>query len=335
MLRPLAHNETYFAYKFFGLLLHSNLPLPRIPEEESSAGQCDLALNLGISPYAKLQNQARSEELTYVSSDTNDVGEPLLRMWNVERGAFVRMMFDDGTQFWLDKSLTNIWASWPGHLPLENAISYLLGPVLGVVLRRRGVICLHASAVSIADRAVAFVGPPGAGKSTAAAACSRRGHAVLSDDIVALSERNESFHVVAAHPQLRLWPESVEVLYGAADALPRFNPRWEKLHLSSGDLGTRFEDRCLALGAVYILSERLSDPAPYVQPMRSQEALLSLLVDSYATRTLDREMRAKEFEVLGRLAAKVPVRRLFPHHEIGRIDDLCQVVEKDFRSLIG
>src|SRR5215831_10469164 len=288
MLRPLAQNGSRFAYKFFGLLLQSNLPLPRIPVEDA-AGKHDVALNLGFSPYSELRDQPSSEELTYVSSDTNEEGEPLLRMWNVERGGFLRMMFDDGTQFWLDKSHANMWAIWPRSLSLEYTASYLLGPVLGVMLRRRGVVCLHASGVSIEDRAVVFVGPPGAGKSTAAAACSKQGHAIISDDIVALNERNGSFYVVAAFPQVRLWPDSVEVLYGVAEALPRFNPRWDKRHLGSGDLGTRFENRSLALGAVYVLRERRSDPAPFVEPLRSQEALLSLLVDSYANKTLDRE----------------------------------------------
>lgn len=333
MLRPLEQNETRFTYKFFGLLFESNLSLPRITAADP-ARNYDVALNLGFSPYSKAQDQPSSEELTYVSSDTDEDGVPLLRIWNVECGAFARMMFADGTQFWLDKSHAKIWATWPSHLSLENTASYLLGPVLGVMLRRRGVVCLHASAVSIQDRAVVFVGPPGAGKSTAAAACSQRGHAIVSDDIVALNERNGAFHVVAALPQVRLWPESVEMLYGGAEALPRFNPTWDKRHLGSGDLGTRFENRSLVLGAVYVLGKRRSDPAPLVQPLRSQEALLSLLVDSYAAKTLDREMRAKEFEVLGNLAANVPIRRLYPHNDIGRIQDLCSVVEKDLSGLV-
>jgi len=81
----------------------------------------------------------------------------------MEQGAFVRLAYEDGTQFWLDRKRENIWATWPDILPLENAISYLLGPVLGLVLRLRGVICLHASAVAIEDRSVAFVGSAGAG----------------------------------------------------------------------------------------------------------------------------------------------------------------------------
>src|SRR5215472_9169724 len=290
MLGPLAHNKTSFAYKFFGLLIRSNLPLPRIPFEENPVGKCDLALNLGIAPYPKLVDQPGSEELTYASPDTNEDGEPLLRIWNVQRDAFVRMMFDDGTQFWLDQSNTSLWATWPESLSLENAAAYLLGPVLGVVLRLRGVVCLHASAVSIEDHAVAFVGPPGAGKSTTAAACSKMGHAVLSDDVLALEERQGSFYAFPAHPQLRLWPESAQLLYGCTERLSRFNPNWDKLGLRPGELGTRFEDRALPLSAIYVLGDRRSDPGPSLEPLRPQAALMSLVADTYGNSVLDRGM---------------------------------------------
>jgi hypothetical protein len=335
MLRPLKHKEAGFDYKLFGLVFHSNLSLSGIPLEENSAGTRDLALHLGISPYVKPENRPVSEELTYVSSDTNDKGEPLLQIWKVRQGAFVRMAYEDGTQFWLDQPRKNIWATWPDHLPLENMTSYLLGPVLGLLLRLRGVTCLHASAVAIEDRAVAFVGPPGAGKSTTAAACSKMGHAVLSDDISALEERDGLFYLVPAHPQLRLWPESVKLLYGRAEALPRFNPKWDKRSLTLGDPGARFENRAFPLGAIYILSDRRPSPAPYVEPLRSQAALLSLVADTYANKVLDRDMRACEFEVLGRLAASVPIRRLFPPSDPDRVQALCQVIEADVASLRG
>ena len=49
-----------------------------------------------------------------------------------------------------------------------------LGPVFAFVLRLRGAVTFHASAVRIGD-AVAFLGPQGAGKSTTAAALALRG----------------------------------------------------------------------------------------------------------------------------------------------------------------
>src|SRR4029077_52896 len=99
-------------------------------------------------------------------------------------------------EFAIDAGGKRIEVRWADSTTLENARSYLLGPVLGFLLRLRGVTCLHASAVAVDDFAVAIAGPPGSGKCTTAAAFARRGHAVLSDDVVPLLERGDSFALV-------------------------------------------------------------------------------------------------------------------------------------------
>ena len=164
--------------------------------DNSSTEACEVELHLGVRPYPDEENSRRSEELTYVSADANEAGEPALRISRVEQGAFVRLAYEDGTQFWLDGKRENIWATWPPASSIENAASYLLGPVLGLLLRLRGVTCLHASAVAFGDRSVAFVGSAGAGKSTTAAAFAKQGFGVLSDDIVALAESGGAFQVM-------------------------------------------------------------------------------------------------------------------------------------------
>lgn len=333
MAFPLKHKELSYHYKCFGLAVQSNSLLPGIPLDERASEARTLALHLGVAPYTEPRNKLGPEQLTYVSSDTNDKGDPVLRISRVKQGAFVRMAYEDGTEFWLDQGLENVWATWPERLPVENAISYLLGPVFGLLLRLRGVVCLHASAVSIEGRAVAFVGPPGAGKSTTAAACSKMGHSVLSDDIVAMEERQGCFYALAAHPQLRLWPESVKLLYGCAEALPRFNPECDKRGLRPGDLGTQFEDRALPLRAIYVLGDRRSDLTPFVERLGPKAALLSLLPGSYGNSILDREMRAREFEVLGRLVSTVSVRQVHAPDDANRLEDLCRIICEDLVRL--
>ncbi len=273
------------------------------------------------------------EEQTCVSSYSAETCEPGPRVWRVAKGAFLRIAYSDGMQFWLDRKRETLWAVWPGTLSLEDAASYLLGPILGLLLRLRGVTCLHASAVAFKDRSVAFVGAQGAGKSTTAAAFARHGYGVLSDDIVALVDREGVFHVMPAYPQLSLWPDSVKMLYGSSEALPRFIPDWEKRRLDLGNQGTRFESRPLPLGAIYILGERRPDPAPYLESMRPQSALLSLVAHTYANKILDREMRASEFAVLGWLVTTIPIRQVHPHQDANRLEELCRVIREDFATL--
>lgn len=328
----ITRREVVSNYHVFGLHLLSNLPLPGVIPANSAADTCDVELRLGVSPYPAGENCIRSEEPTYASSETNAAGEPVLRITKIEPGAWVRLAYEDGMQFWLDQQRKNIWATWPESMTLEHAASYLLGPVLGLLLRLRGVTCLHASAVAFGDWSVAFVGPTGSGKSTTAAAFAREGYGILSDDIAALAEDEGVFRVMPAYPHLYLWPDSAKMLYGSAEALPRCIPDWEKRRLELGEQGLRFESRPLPLGAIYLLGDRRSDLAPYVENIRPQAALVSLLADTYANKTLDRDMRAREFAVLSQLVSTVRIRRVYPHQDSSRMEELCQVIRKDFKS---
>jgi hypothetical protein len=256
-----------------------------------------------------------------------------MRVWRLAKGALLRIAYFDGTQFWMDHKRQNLWATWPAASSLDHALTYLLGPVLGIVLRLRGVTCLHASAVAFGDHSVAFVGSPGAGKSTTAAVFARQGYGVLSDDIVAVVERADGFHVLPAYPHLCLWPDSVKMLYGSSEALPRFVPDWEKRRLALGGEGARFEPRSLPLGAIYILGDRRSDPAPFVEKISPQAALISLVMETYANKLLDREQRASEFALLGRLVNMVPVRQVHANQNELHIEELCRVIREDFGTL--
>ena len=330
-----------FTYAVFGLLLQSNLPIPELtpirpnhdpsPLESSNGGAVEIHLN--ASPPAGGGVPSGPEELSYESSYKDEAGTPALRIWKAAGSCYLRLAYFDGTQFWLDRGGREVWATWPENLTIEDTATYLLGPVLGILLRLRGVTCLHASAVAFGENAVAFVGSEGAGKSTTAAALARRGHAILSDDVVALAERNGSFFIHPAYPYLCLWPESVESLYGSAEALPQFSANYEKRCLSLGKQELRFAERALPLAAIYILGDRRGDPAPLVEELTPQKAFLALVANTFATNTLDSGMRAKEFENLARVAPSVPIRALHAHNDASRLPDLCDLLDKETQEM--
>ncbi len=320
-------------YSLFGLVLHSNLALPGIAPIDSTATSSDIELHLRISPDPGGELPADVEELAYVSSHSTETGEPALRIWRAAKGALLRIAYSEGPQFWLDGKRENLWATWPATSSLEETSTYLLGPVLGLLLRLRGITCLHASAVAFKNRSVAFVGSEGAGKSTTAAAFAREGYGVLSDDIVALVEQGGTFHVMPAYPHLCLWPDSVKMLYGAPDALPQLSPEWDKRRLALGEEKARFENRSLPLGAIYLLDDRRPDSAPSVEAVRPQAAFLSLVADSYASKILDRDLRAREFAVLGQVVTAVPVRRMRASNDPSRLGALCRAICEDFAML--
>ena len=196
-----------FTYSVFGLLLRSNLPIPELIAEKTTASSQSVVVHMDASPYTASKIPSEEEALTYTSAYTDETGQPALRIWKIAGSGLLRLAYYDGTQFWMNSEGTELWAQWPSDLTIEDAATYLLGPILGLLLRLRGVTCLHASAVAFADHAIAFVGSEGAGKSTTAALMAQKGCAVISDDVVALVERDGSFYVYPAYPYLCLWPD--------------------------------------------------------------------------------------------------------------------------------
>jgi hypothetical protein len=321
-------------YSVFGLSVCSNAPIPGLTPSLTHKQDPDVELHLaGSADQFGGTAPTSAESLVYTSPDTDTSGAPSLQISRNDERGLIHLVYFDGMQFWMDRKGTELWAWWPSHSSAEEAATYLLGPILGLLLRFRGVTCLHASAVAINESVIAFVGAEGAGKSTTAAAFARGGYAVVSDDVVALVKRDREFFVSPAYPHVSLWPESVEMLYGSADALPPFVPNWDKRRLSFENGGARFEDAALPLRAIYLLDEVRDEPGPHVEAVTAQTGFLSLVANSYATNVLDSEMRANEFRALSSLITKVPLRRLFTSKGQLAPADLCQVVLQDLAFL--
>jgi hypothetical protein len=319
----------HFDYLLFGLVFRFNLPIPQLLSVQSSDASADAEVHLGALPPAVTKNSNGTERVLFVSPDKNEANQPTHRLCKREEDLLFRLEFCDGTQFWLDSTGKHLWSTWPQDLSLQDTLGYLLGPVLGFLLRIRGVVCLHASAVAVRNRAVVFVGAAGAGKSTTAAAFAREGCAVLSDDVVALGGKEDGFVVQPSYPHVLLWPDSVHALFGSPDALPNVSQDWEKRRLALGNAENRYQDRALPLGGIYVLGRRTVDTTAAVEHLNRSSAMMSLIANSYSTGLLEPEKRAQEFEIFGRLLETVPVRSLKAGKGTSGLAELCHIVEKD------
>jgi hypothetical protein len=275
-----------------------------------------------------------SRTLWYAAPDETS-GEPRLTIWQVAGGDNFNLKYADGTEFLVNRAGSKIWAIWPpAELTLEDTATYLLGPIMGFVLLLRGHVCLHASAVVIADQAVALLGPAGAGKSTTAAAFAETGYQVLAEDVLTLDENEDRYYVRPAYPCIRLWPASVKALYGSETELPRLTPTWDKCYLDLTQEGYGFRNEVTPLGAIYLLGERSEGPEfPSIEDMSEQETMMSLIANTYATYLLDKAMRAREFTFLSQLIKKIPIRKVTPNADAAHIPALCRLIIDDFENL--
>ena len=310
----------------YGLGIVTNRIIPGVPA--STIASEDLRISFGSLPAWHHALSAAQAEACYVADYKGECGEPALRVFRLLDGEYFRFDYADETQFVIDRSGSEVWAEWSVPLTLEDTATYLLGPVLGFVMLLRGIVCLHASAIAIGNEAIALLGPAGSGKSTTAAAFAERGCSVLAEDVVTLDDRHGGFLVRPGYPCIRLWPPAVKALYGSETHLPKLTPNWNKCYL---DLSERFQGEPLPLAAIYHLGERHHDArAPYVEMLDRSQALMALVANTYATKLMDKQMRAREFELLTRVVGSVSVRRVTPHSDPARIGDLCDRILNDF-----
>jgi hypothetical protein len=312
----------------FGLGIRSDVEIAAL-RRAPSARTADLSIELHSVPDDPQSLDESGWTEFHRSQHTDEYGTPAVRAARHARLHLHRLRYADGTTVFVDEAGTRIWSAAPERATVEDTATYLLGPAMGFVLRLRGLLCLHASAAVAGGRAVAMIGRSGAGKSTMAASFALRGDAVITDDVLAIAETNGGYEVHPAYPRVRLWPESVQGLFGHADALPRITPGWDKRHLDLTASGFRFQTQTLPLSAIYLLDDLSSPQAPWIEPMRPRDAFLAVLANTYASEFLDSPRRAAEFDAVMRLTQHVPVRRAWRHFSFDSLEPLCAAIESD------
>ena len=205
----------------------------------------------------------------------------------------------------------------------QDIASLLLGPVLGALARRRGLVPLHAGAVAVGGRAILFAGPSGAGKSTLLAAFAASGASLLADDqAILLPDPDGGFHLGRGQDTPRLHPDSLrhfgldtqesrqvfsigEKRYTGPTANPapddaRFVPAAIVLLEPRGGENIRL-DRIPAMAAMQLLWKQIY---PAFLPLRAEE-------------------RAGAFTTLADLARRTPLYRLSRPDCLESLPDVC------------
>lgn len=243
-------------YRLFGLPIRSALPLPElVPDPHGAADAVEIRLGAVAPPPPQ---DASTHWLTRVPDgavlSVTDVGRFAIR---------------DGREILID----------PDPAASErNLRLFLLGSALGALLHQRRLLPLHANAIEMAGKAVAFLGHSGAGKSTLAAAFHDAGHVILSDDVCVVTRDAEGFVAQPGIPRLRLWRDAIERsgrttgdYERAFDALDKYT------------VPTALDSRsgALPLGAIFLLARAPETASVQIRPLRGTEAMRALMENTY------------------------------------------------------
>jgi hypothetical protein len=289
--------------RLFGLTVAGSLPL-RVPLPQSF-DPVDLVLSLSAQPLWGPEQRALpplySSPFRY--KDGTSVGslylEPESSLFHFPGAGEFRIQADHIESFFPEQG------GGLGELRF-------LGPVFSYWLELRGLLTLHASAVAVDGRAVAFLSRQGGGKSGLAAAMIAAGTPLLTDDLVVVEEGEDCWEVRPSYPMMRMWPdEATHFLRHYAD-LPRVQRNSEKRSVAVGEGGFgSFCDSSSPLGCIYLATRVEGADTVEIQPVSRSEALIELVRHSFSARLVEAVgLQPARLDRLARLVRSVPVRRL-------------------------
>ncbi len=295
-------------YRLFGLALRSAIPLPELDESPRSAGE---AVEIGWG------------EVPVIAAEGGALGalEATPRGAVLQVAGIARFLVRDGCSIRVD----------PDPAASErNVRLYLLGSAMGLLLHQRRILPLHANAIDIDGRAIAFMGRSGEGKSTLAAAFHDRGRRILSDDVCAVTRGDAGFIAQPGIPRLRLWRDAVERSGRVTDGHERAFDALDKYTVQT-DRAARSD--ALPLRAVYLLS-RQEEADFHIRPLSVAQAFQALSENTYrgAFVRIVGDPRA-HFDACVALSREVPVFEFVRPWDAARIEETTGRIEDHLRSL--
>jgi len=196
------------SYTAFGARLSCPFELPELrPAPETSSTTWEIQAHTGAAP--TIDVEPLGMDTVFGTTHVRSFGSRDI----------LRLVFDDTGTF--DVRRHDRVIAWYRGTHVNDAAmrADLLGRVMALAAHADGGIALHASAVAIDGRAIAFLGSKHAGKSTLAMALVRRGARLLTDDTLVLRfDGGAGGHVwaTAGVQRLRLWDDSARALGATA-----------------------------------------------------------------------------------------------------------------------
>lgn len=170
--------------------------------------------------------------------------------------------------------------------------------VLPMALQALGHEALHASAVVVSGRVMAFAARAHTGKSTVAYGLSRRGYPQWADDGVVVSVEGDTVQAIPLPFDVRLRPESSDAFGLDPSRFRQFRP----------DHSVLIDAAPTPLGAIFLLDRDAAAPlTASIRRMDPTEAFGPVLVHAHEFNPFNLERRRRMIEAYLALVAIVPV----------------------------
>ena len=300
-------------YSVFGGVLRTDLDFPELREARATAAP-NWSLRTSVEPPPALDTPVLGEEdfPLYQSS---------LRLRRA--GGGFRLEYSDSGTFDVSQDGSEIvWYPGPDS-PLELVRMDVVGRVLATALHAAGAIALHASAVAVDGRGIAFLAPKFYGKSTLALALTYAGARLITDDTLGVMPGDPPICIPGVH-SVRLRSESAARFPRTRDAAPQDGGRVVDELPEEKLMGDR-----VPLAALYLLSpvERDKASAPVQRiPLPSFQGTMAALGHAKMGGLFRESEAAVNFDRAAAMTRDVPVYQLSLVRDLDQIEAVTRQI---------
>jgi hypothetical protein len=161
------------------------------------------------------------------------------------------------------------------------------------------------------------------------------GFPMVSDDCLALMEKNMGIYAIPAYPGLRLWGDALDYLFGDngnCESVAHYtDKRRVEIEKITGTYCTEpqslkrlytIADSTVVKGKANVLIERLS----------SQESFMALVKCAFRLDITDQHMLKRQFHFLERAVSRISVRRLSFYRDFNLLPAVRETILKDLQD---
>lgn len=306
------------SFEYCGLRIWSEIDLPELPR--SPGGGRGIAV--------KQVGPPKSKDFPWSHHWLSPRGEVFISYSNQTSCHWLR--FPGLADFRISADASEITCFASKEIPGDTIRHLLLDQVLPRCLAYQGRIVLHGSAVYVHEGLVILLGESGAGKSTLAGAFHRVGLNAASDDCLLIKDGRDFVTAVPSYGGLRLWEDSLEVLFATRQNTHSMAHYSSKRRLPLD--GIRSSTHELPVLAAIVLSRARTAEVPGVRPERlpHREAFIAILKQSFQLDLGDRHRMTRYMQALSRIIPRLNCFHLSMPHDYS----LLPTVRKSILDII-
>lgn len=204
----------------------------------------------------------------------------------------------------------------PGYLALG-----LSSLITGACLSLKNRVAIHANAIFLGDRTIAFAGFSGQGKSTLSAYLASRGAGFVTDDVLVI---NDAGLVIPGNPRIKLYAHTGKSLGFAGGRQTEYKTFYEPQAI-----GSKLLSKPAVPGIIYLLAEE--SPDIYSEKLSPGRAVFELLPHSYYAHQLITR-NSQLFDAYLQLVSKFSIRKLYYPRRFELLPEVYEFLLREVRE---